>query len=93
MHGVTVGDKILAAMRRNSTTLIPDELAFERARFAELRAQLRVATLTRDLLATWVTELQEDLAEYRALADSLATDLAECRKLLKLDTVEVRDAA
>lgn len=94
MHGkLNLGDKILDAMRRSATTVIPDELAFERARFAEVRAQLKVATLTRDLLATWVTELQEELAEYKALTESLATDLAECRKLLKLDTAEVGDAA
>lgn len=93
MHRVTVGDKVLDAMRRGAATVIPGELAFERARFAEVRAQLRVATLTRDLLATWVTELQDELAEYRALTDALATELAECRKLLRLDTAEVSDAA
>ncbi|MBN2003958.1 MAG: hypothetical protein JXA21_11440 [Anaerolineae bacterium] len=90
---IAAGDKVLDAMRRGAAVVTPDELAFERARFAEVRAQLRVATLTRDLLATWVTELQEELAEYRSLTDALATELAECRKQLGLDTREVGDVA
>jgi hypothetical protein len=60
---------------RVAVRTVRDALAVERTRSAELRAQLRAATLTRDMLATWVTELQDELDEYRQLADRLAAEL------------------
>ncbi|HNT74353.1 MAG TPA: hypothetical protein PKH77_04945 [Anaerolineae bacterium] len=42
-----------------------------------LRAQLRAACLTRDILAVMLDEVRQELAEVRALTDQLAAEL-EC---------------
>jgi hypothetical protein len=55
-------------------TLAPDtDLDAEKA--AALRKRLRAACATRDLLADWVVELQDELTAQRALADELAAEL------------------
>jgi len=53
----------------------PIEEAAALIQIRELRAQLRAACMTRDLLAEWADELRVELAAQRALADELAAEL------------------